>query len=120
MKKWHLFLFFFHQLILSQGAIEWGAIQPAKGKTYSILALNKSDFISVNFKKTFIFSSDRIRYYSQLTPISEGKILTSIGNQRAKIVHIDVLDETPVVFLSYYSQGKNILFVQRYSKMSIP
>jgi hypothetical protein len=120
MKKWHLFLFFFHQLILSQGAIEWGAIQPAKGKTYSILALNKSDFISVNFKKTFIFSSDRIRYYSQLTPISEGKILTSIGNQRAKIVHIDVLDETPVVFLSYYSQGKNILFVQRYSKMSVP
>jgi hypothetical protein len=120
MKKWHLFLLLFQQFIFGQGAIEWGEIQPSKGKTYSILALNKEDFISVNFKKTFVFSSDRIRYYSQLTPISEGKILTSIGNQRAKIVHIDVLNETPVVFLSYYSQGKNILFLQKYSKMCVP
>jgi len=70
MKKWHLLLLLFQQFIFGQGAIEWGAIQPSKGKTYAILSLNKADIISVNFRKTFIYSFDRIRHYSQLTPVS--------------------------------------------------
>lgn len=97
----------------SQDNITWGEIDKAGGYAVDILPVDGASFYKIS-RQGGAFGSYFISYYENFKIRSSNKIQPKIGSSMASIEDYIVVNQTPYVVLSNKSDGKHILYFQKY------
>jgi hypothetical protein len=96
--------------------IKWGPIQSAKGE-YGVFHVQGGDFF--RFKKR-MFSSAKLIRYSDFIQSSVGKLNNKVPTGSGYIISTIIVKDKLTAFISDKKDGKNTLFLQKYSNNCIP
>lgn len=112
------FLFCFLPILYHSQEIEWGEFKPYKGNTIDIIQ-NKNSFFTLRNKKSFIFNNTYLSKFEGFEQQFCEKLNNKIGNNSARILGFDLIDEQPIIILADQYQSKNILFIQKLNKKGL-
>jgi hypothetical protein len=103
------------QIIYSQFNVEWSNLQKKSGSLSEILPLGGSDFFTTRYQGRGIFTSPYLYNHSNFELTFKGKVSSQVENGMGSIYGVYVINNSPVVFLSDKTEGKNILYLQKYN-----
>lgn len=106
--------------IFSQQRINWGELERVKGFTYQIEPIQKSEYYSFFQRKSFLFFTNYVSYHTNFQNAAFGKINKKIGSSSGKVIYTNTMNNLPIVFLSDYYKGQQILYYQIYSRECKP
>lgn len=104
----------------AQYNVVWGELLKTKGRVTSVFPLDGSDFYTLRFQGGALLGSQYLGNHTNFVLTNTGKILARVGNSTATIESINVVNGQPVVFLADQSEGKKILYMQKYTSACVP
>ncbi len=95
--------------------IQWGELDLKKGSVIHILPANDREFYALRWSGGNALGSYRITRHEEFEVADHGKVRLVVDNSMANFENIEIVNNDLVVFLSDKKDGKNHLYMKKYS-----
>ncbi|MDC3252765.1 hypothetical protein OAU25_00785 [Crocinitomicaceae bacterium] len=111
-----LFVLFYFNATSQTYPIEWGDLQRANGRMIYMLPNGKDEFYALRWSGGRLIGSYQISKHKFLQPITKGKVKLQVAQSIANFEGLRVINNELICFLSDIKEGKNTLYMQKYSE----
>lgn len=106
--------------VFAQYNVKWSELMPVKGRVDYVLPVAYSDFYTVRYQGKGLFASLYLAKHANFMMTSKGKITAKLENGYGTVENLAILNDEPIVFISDKKDGKNTLYLQKYSNTCEP
>ncbi|MCE3294772.1 MAG: hypothetical protein K0R65_486 [Crocinitomicaceae bacterium] len=93
---------------------------PVKGRVEQVLPVSYSDFYTTRSQGSALLGSTYLTKHSNFAVNSKGKVTAKLTEGFGQVEGIEILKDIPIVFISDKKNGKNSLYMQKYSNTCEP
>ncbi|MGV3630254.1 MAG: hypothetical protein ACO1O6_03570 [Bacteroidota bacterium] len=106
--------------VYGQYDVKWSALMPVKGRVSQVLPVSYSDFYTIRIQGGAMFGSPFLTKHSNFSVTAKGKITSKLEKGFGVVERIALIGDVPMVFISDKGNGKNTLYMQKYSNTCEP
>lgn len=104
----------------AQYDVKWSELMPVKGRVDQVLPVSYSDFYTTRYQGGALLGSTFLTKHSNFAVISKGKVTAKLTEGFGQVERITILKDVPIIFISDKKDGKNNLYLQKYSNTCEP
>lgn len=104
----------------AQYDVKWSELMPVKGRVSQVLPVSYSDFYTTRFQGGALLGATYLTKHSNFLVTSKGKITAKLSEGFGQVERITIIKDVPIIFISDKKDGKNSLYLQKYSNTCEP